>query len=482
MIGVFSRITNRISKNHFSRSILVLAGGTAFAQGIGVAASPLLSRLYSPEDFAAFGVYLSLLSILLVISSLRYELAIPLPKNEQTARALLVLSLISLVCMSCLCFGVVVLFGDLIVVWTNMPELQPYLLLLPLGLFCAGCYQVFNYWAVRKKSYASLSKTRIGQSVVQISLQLLLGFKLVGPVGLLCGDVGGRLVAGGALMRMLDARILLRGLYLTQVREAAREYIRFPKLMTSAALCNSLALQAPFILFPALFTPFAAGLFFFGQRILVLPASLINRAVNQVFFGEAAGMESNSSELQVLSLRLTLTLLAIYLPLYGGLSLVGRDLFTFIFGANWAEAGYYAQILAPMVLFWSIASPLSGLLVVGNRLSESLVFTISELLLKMLSIFVGAALGSIITTLMMITVSGLLLCWFSTWRFLRVAKVDFRKLLYFAVRIVMINIPFLLLLYVVAQYVSGFGTLLGFVVLIPLGGFFSLRYLYSEVA
>ena len=59
-----------------------------------VLAAPLLTRLYSSEDFGLLSVYTSLLALIGVISSLRYELAIPLPEDDGEAVNVAVLSLI----------------------------------------------------------------------------------------------------------------------------------------------------------------------------------------------------------------------------------------------------------------------------------------------------------------------------------------------------------------------------------------------------
>ena len=74
--------------------VSLLVGGTAGAQVLTVLAAPLLTRLYSSEDFGFLSVYTSLLALIGVISSLRYELAIPLLEDDGEAAKVAVLSLI----------------------------------------------------------------------------------------------------------------------------------------------------------------------------------------------------------------------------------------------------------------------------------------------------------------------------------------------------------------------------------------------------
>ena len=82
----------RITRSSFVRNIAIVASGQAFAQGLAVAASPILTRLYHPDAFGAFGILLSLAALGVVLAGLRYELAIVLLKDDGAASNLLVLS------------------------------------------------------------------------------------------------------------------------------------------------------------------------------------------------------------------------------------------------------------------------------------------------------------------------------------------------------------------------------------------------------
>jgi hypothetical protein len=127
-----------------------------------------------------------------VVASLRYELAIPLPDDDETAANLLVLSLAIVSGMSLLVGLAVRLFGDHVARWINAPALGPYLLFLPLSFLGAGVYQALNYWAVRKHAFSQIVQTKLGQSVGMVLTQIGLGLSGMDPVGLLLGDAVGR--------------------------------------------------------------------------------------------------------------------------------------------------------------------------------------------------------------------------------------------------------------------------------------------------
>ena len=66
-------------KENFASDVLTLAGGTTFAQILTILSVPILTRLYGPEDFGVWALYISITSIITVIACMRYEYSIMLP-------------------------------------------------------------------------------------------------------------------------------------------------------------------------------------------------------------------------------------------------------------------------------------------------------------------------------------------------------------------------------------------------------------------
>ena len=79
-------------KSTFLKSVMVLTSGTVIAQAISYAFTPLVTRLFTTEDFGAFGVFMRIVAFLAAIGTARYELTLPLPKRDQHAFQLFFLS------------------------------------------------------------------------------------------------------------------------------------------------------------------------------------------------------------------------------------------------------------------------------------------------------------------------------------------------------------------------------------------------------
>ena len=138
MKKITAKLKQLLPNNRFARSVSVLAGGTAAGQLIVIAASPILTRLYTPEDFGLLAVYAGILGILGVIANLRYQLAIPLPDSDEDAASIAALSLLVVVLITVLAAIAVWLFGAELVHLLNTPALETYLWLVPVGIFLVG--------------------------------------------------------------------------------------------------------------------------------------------------------------------------------------------------------------------------------------------------------------------------------------------------------------------------------------------------------
>ena len=87
-------------KSEFSKNVLTLMTGTTIAQAIPIAISPILTRIYTPEDFGVLALFVAITSIFGSIANGRYELAIMLPKKDENAINIFALGLIITFSMS----------------------------------------------------------------------------------------------------------------------------------------------------------------------------------------------------------------------------------------------------------------------------------------------------------------------------------------------------------------------------------------------
>ena len=393
-----------LPQNSFVKGASILVGGTAFSQLILIAASPILTRLYSPDDFGVLSVYVSILAIILIVSSLRYDLAIPLPDKNEDAYHLVILSLLITLTFSLLLCLVIFLYKDNIFGFLENTGIKEFIWFLPLGIIIGGSYLIFLQWSVREKLFKSISISKFWQAISTVSIQIFL--YPLGVISLIGGHVVGQFF--GFLRLFTTKRIRIDPKRIIQL---ARENYRFPFFSAPAGLLRVTGKQMTPIVLAAIFNPVAAGLYALTLRVLIMPASLIGGAVGQVFYSDARRAHKDGS-LKDLVRQIHLNLSKISLPFSIFLILTGPYLFSFIFGNQWSDSGVFAGILAPWIYLEFVSSPITTLTAVLNKQREGLIFHIILFLLRVTALYFGYVVDDLILTIIYLSIANTL------WRFI----------------------------------------------------------------
>ncbi len=405
-MSVISRI---LPKKGFARNVSMLVGGTMGAQVILVLFAPLLTRLYTPEDFGVLAVFVSLLAFFAVIASLRYELGVPLPDDDDEATALAVLSLTTVLVISICLAGPLWLYRNEIAGMLNTPSLADYILFVPLGTFFAGVYNVFNCWAIRTRQFGPLARSKFSQALVTVAVQL--GGWTFGPAALLSGQVAGHVAGAFTLgLRVLrEQGALILRVKPAHLRQVAGRYRRFPLFSTWSAMFNSAGAQVPTILLASLFGPAVAGTYALANRLLAIPMQMLGRSIANVFFSGAA-QAHRDGRLGALVSSVHSRLAHIGMPPAVVLVVAGPEIFLYAFGPDWRQAGIFAQWLAPWLYLVLTASPLSTVFEVLEKQAASMVFQCVLLIVRVGAILWGASVGDAVTAVAFFGVASAV-CW-----------------------------------------------------------------------
>lgn len=360
----------KLALDKFLRSVLVLASGTLISQLIILVTLPLVTRLYTPAEYGTYSIYLSVIGILLMLVSFSYESAVTLPEDDKTASSVLGLCLL-------ICSGVSVVSGIAIFllqqplsVWLQDRDLPHYSLLFAISLFFGGCYQILNYWLIRKKHYRKLARTKYTQSIGQVSSQITLSLFHFGPLGLIAGDILGRF--GGLLPQWKQWRSDMRQnsirLKWPDLRESAYRYRRFPQLSLASNMLNSVVIYLPTIWLATFYGVHVAGWFALGQRILGSPMTLIMSSIRNVYLAESSEyMISNPGKMRPLFLKTVRHVFVLGLAIIAVFFTIGPAAFSFLFGDEWRESGDYIRILSMMYLSQFVANSVGSTIDVMER-------------------------------------------------------------------------------------------------------------------
>ncbi|RJE71711.1 lipopolysaccharide biosynthesis protein [Reichenbachiella sp. MSK19-1] len=356
-----NRLINKYFRSEFSKNVLTLVTGTSVAQLIPLLVAPILSRIYTPDDFGLLALYLSLAQILGAIANGRYELAIILPKKDEDGVRLTVLAILISVCLSIVVLIGVFFAGDYVAQLLGDDRLTSWLYFLPVSVLMIGLFNALSYYHIRTKKFGSVAMSNAYKSLGGSGVQLLLGlFQILKSGGLIIGQVGSHLFGNFKLVKKLwEKSNVIQTTTIDQLLALGKRYKDFPKFSVLGILVNTVSQNVSNIFIARVFALSDVGFYSHAYKYLGLPLNLIGNSISQVFMQKLTENKNSIKESRRIYLttlkRLFIIGVIIFIPAYFLL----EQLYVVIFGEDWKMAGTYAKILLPVFFLRFLTNPLS---------------------------------------------------------------------------------------------------------------------------
>lgn len=356
-------------KSEFLKSVVVLTSGTVMAQAVGYLVMPLLTRMYSEEEFGEWGIYMRLVAFISTVATARYELSLPLPKQEGHGYLLYQLSIRI----------------ARIVLITTLITAAVYLLMIDSGTYewaFAGitvasiAFVIYinlgTNWSIRTKAFKAISRQQMVNSISANGFRLLFGWIGWTPLGMLLGTFIGYALSSVWFIR--DYAELTRKRYRNYSKKKSRvllkEYRDFPIVNlphVTLDLGRDLLIA---LLISEIFSEEIFGLFNHSYLVLRLPLVVVGVAIGRVFYQRCLELINNGQSIMPILRRTIVVLILLSIVPFGLIYLFGEPMFSFVFGEKWGQSGFYSEIMAIWSLTLFVASPLSSLPLVLNRQRE----------------------------------------------------------------------------------------------------------------
>lgn len=410
MSEVFNELLNKIKNNEFVKNVITLLSGTAVGQIFSFLIIPVLTRMYSEELFGIYFIFLSTLNILKKVSTLRFELAILLPKKNSWAINAFAITIIFSVVTSVIILLGFYLLENLISKIKDISEISRYFILMPIALFASGIYEAFAAWNNRQKKYKKISVGKITNSTGIGLAQLGLNFTSIKNAGLIVGSIIGQAISSViiAILTIKDIAENFKYISFKKMKITLVKYKNIPTFNTTIDLFSSISNEIPVYLLTIFFNPTIAGYYGMSNKIIGTPMFLLSRSVGQVFFQKASENYIKKIDLKSFLKKTYKNLVKLCVfPTLG--ILVIAPFIHYILGKEWTELPPYILILLPATAIDMIINPVLSIPTILNKQKNLLYLIIISAVLKTLSIAMGfyifnspiisIALFSITTTL-----------------------------------------------------------------------------------
>jgi O-antigen/teichoic acid export membrane protein len=360
----------RLLRSELIRSASVLITGTVIAQLISILLQPFLRRFFPVEAFGTYSVYLSIVGIVSVITTLRYDDAIVLPRHDKESANVIALSLIFNFAFNLILFMIIVLRGRQIFSFLNLPSGFPssVLYLIPLSVFLVNSYQGFNFWLIRKKRYIAASANKMVRRGSEGLAQVM--FALSGnPKGLIFSDIIGQSAnVATAALQGLRKGLSFKHVGINKLKYVFKKYSDFPKYNLIPALMNTCSYFLPPVFINKFFSATYTGYFDLTKLVLSIPIAFVASSFSSVLLQKISVKYNTGGSILSDLKQVFAVVMMIFIMEIAVIYLFGEWFFRVIFGNDWIISGRISRILV-----WSfgcsfIVSSFSSLFIAMRRI------------------------------------------------------------------------------------------------------------------
>ena len=402
------QFVSKIWNSPSARNVGKLLSANVFAQAIGLLVYPVLTRLYTPEDFGLLNLFLSIGAILVLLSTSEYQSAVLLPAEEKEAAGVSKVAFFALG-LWLLVISLSLPFSNQIARLFDAPAMASYYWLLIPYVAVMGGWLIYNAWLMRRRDFGRISAYQLNQSGTGVLTKLIFGWAGWLRSGLILSSVIAPIIAlTTSIFRSRDAFRKLWQPCEYSLQELACRYRRFPLYSMPRSLVNTLSGNLPALLLTPYFGLGQLGFFAMATTLAFRPITMITSSMYQVLFERVAQRVREGQSVWSTLSRRWVQMAIIVIPIMALLAFIMPWLVRFLLGAGWEQTATLIRYMLPWITCVLMIAPLGFIGDVFGKQKLFLVIEIVYLGLRIGAMLVGIWMNSFAWAIILLSAAGTL--------------------------------------------------------------------------
>jgi O-antigen/teichoic acid export membrane protein len=378
---MIQKILRQFQNSEMLFNFKIIITGSLLSQILMAVASPVIFRLYSPEEFGVFALFISIVTVLLPVVSGGYNLAIVSAKKNQDGNDLFVLSIYATLIISAILLLFLFLFEEPIKIFLDAKKLSLWFYAIPIAVCLQSLNLIIADYANRFKNYKLIAKSSVIRSFFYIILVISFGYFGLSNYGLFFSELlASVIIIIFVIIHYKKFFIQINFKNNRKLKFIIKKYINFPIFTVVPVILNNLATLMPIFFLTKFFSDLIVGYYFFAIKIIYYPISFISSAISTLHLKKTSELISQKKDVKPYFIKIMLILISFITIPAITVILFGPELFEFIFGKNWKIAGEFAQILMPAIALSFVVSSLSMIMISANKLAHYSIWSIISFL------------------------------------------------------------------------------------------------------
>ena len=358
MISFLKKTYHEVVNSSYFKNLMTLTWGVGASQLIPFFLLPVLTNEallgvnFSPSDFGILALFMAIIQLFTISMTLRLEMAVVLPKKDTDAALLCLISFLVLFLFSSLMFLLLLIFDVFniitIIGLTTLKDIPWVLYFIPLGVLISGSYNILYAWNNRQELYKNMLFSHLTHSIFSTPISILFYFSFLKPIGLILGQIIGRVLASFLLLTNLlkSIKLVPRNLRYSRCMYLANEYRKFIIFETPQSVISLLSQKYILAVFTAFFNFSTVGVLGLADRIIGKPLEIISNSFKTVFYKRLTTAKDKLSIFKKSFFLISCICFVIIVPFY----FIPDSVYVFILGNEWGDMGRYIQLICPLFL------------------------------------------------------------------------------------------------------------------------------------
>ena len=357
-----------ILKSKFFLDFAKLSSSGGLGQLLFISCTPLLTRIYSPDQFAQFAIFTSLVAVFYPLFSGRYEFAIVTAKDEYQTKKLFILTILIIIISIFIASIILFFFSNVDYKFLNLKSLNFLIYLVPFGIAAQTFFNTLKLIASRYQKFSIISKSILLNSFLKTLLCIGFGLFAKNLNGLVLTSILCVLTSCVFLFNKLNLKLEFNEIKdLKSLIITAKKFWRYPLFNSLPSVMDNIQNELPVFVISMIYSSSDLANYGIISTIFISPLVLLSTALSQINFSNTS-LKIRSGKLIYQDVRNLLFVLLIFIGIPSLIFFLYADsIIPFVFGEQWNDAAIYLQILIPSFFMKIIASTLSTTLISANR-------------------------------------------------------------------------------------------------------------------
>lgn len=388
-MSVWQEIKGFVSSEIIKNSAKLLTA-SVIVQIIGLLVYPILTRLYSPEDFGLINLFLSIAGVLSLFATAEFQYAILLPKSEEKAISCVHIGgLITLVVVGLLVCTIP--FSEKISGWFNAPNLAEWYWAIPIFVLLSGMWTLLNYWYTRNKHFGEIGTYQVTQCLTNAAAKCGFGFAGFLNGGLILSAIVSPFIALGMSIAT-TWKSSIKPLFSCKpspLSTTFKEYSNFPKYSLPRAIINYFSGTMPIFILTPYFGLTEIGFFGMALTLAFKPINMISSSLYQVLFQKTSEQVQNRTSIKPQIFTFLRTSIYIIIPCFALLYFLLPSVIDILLGENWHETGEYIRLMLCWLAVSFLVAPICYISDIFQKQKIGLFFEILLVLTRLAGLGFG---------------------------------------------------------------------------------------------